>query len=200
VASYSFKPGRLIALFPFALAVLAGVQSGRLLLALVTPQGPAGTPVSRSLSDPPAAFAGDFDPFSRAQAVTGSATITALPIKLHGTRLDAATGRGFAIIATPDGLQSSFAVGEVIMPGAKLIAVARDEVTIDRGGAKERLFLDQSVVAPPPGIGPASPSMPGASVPQPSGAAAASQTIIAPSSGEPVPAMPKAPSSQEMAP
>ena len=43
--------------------------------------------------------------------------------RFYGIRQDQASGRGAAIIATPDGLQRSFAVGEEIVPG----------VTLDRG-------------------------------------------------------------------
>jgi general secretion pathway protein C len=79
---------------------------------------------------------------------SGNAVITSLPLKLYGVRLDEATGHGSAIIATPDGVQQSFAVGDELIPGIRLKSVARDNVTIDRGGSAEQLFLDQSVLAP----------------------------------------------------
>ena len=63
-------------------------------------------------------------------------------------REDRATGRGSAIIALPDGTQSSYGVGEEIMPGVTLTAVAADGVTISRNGVMEQLFLDQSQPAP----------------------------------------------------
>ena len=71
-------------------------------------------------------------------------TVTALDLKLFGIRSDQASGRGSAIIATPDGRQQSYAVGEEILPGVTLDAVAFDNVTILRGGAREQIFLDQS--------------------------------------------------------
>ena len=42
------------------------------------------------------------------------------------------------------------------MPGVVLESVAFDNVTIDRGGTSEQIFLDQSTPAPapPPGGGP----------------------------------------------
>ena len=70
--------------------------------------------------------------------------VTALNIQLFGTREDRATGRGSAIIATPDGRQTSFLVGEEIMPGVMLTGVGFDHVTITRGGVAEQLFIDQS--------------------------------------------------------
>jgi general secretion pathway protein C len=63
---------------------------------------------------------------------------------LLGTRVDAASGRGSAILATPDGQQKSVGVGEEIMPGVRLAAVEFESVTLDRGGAREQLYIDQS--------------------------------------------------------
>jgi general secretion pathway protein C len=78
--------------------------------------------------------------------------VTSLNLKLYGVSENRATGRGSAIIAAPDGLQRSFAVGEEVMPGVTLVGVSFDGVTIDRGGTREQLYLDQSpaatVVAP----------------------------------------------------
>ena len=54
------------------------------------------------------------------------------------------SGRGSAIIALPDGVQASFLVGEDVLPGVRLKTVVFDEVTLDRGGTSESLFLDQS--------------------------------------------------------
>jgi general secretion pathway protein C len=125
---------------------LVAVQAARLIWVLVTPAGPVGappTPASKGNGS-----IGGFDPFFRLQAPATSNAVTSLPLKLFGTRRDSATGQGFAIIASLDGVQSSFAVGETIMPGVKLSGVGSDEVTIDRGGVQEKLFLDQSVPAP----------------------------------------------------
>ena len=67
-------------------------------------------------------------------------------------REDRATGRGSAIIALPDGRQQSFAVGDEIMPGrARWPQVGFDNVTINRGGTPEQIFLDQSTPAPAAG-------------------------------------------------
>ncbi|KAK0350491.1 hypothetical protein LTR94_028819, partial [Friedmanniomyces endolithicus] len=59
-----------------------------------------------------------------------------------------AMGRGSAILAGPDGVQRSVSVGEEIQPGVTLKAVAFDHITIDRGGATEDLYLDQSDAPP----------------------------------------------------
>src|SRR3546814_17326419 len=58
-------------------------------------------------------------------------------------RLNEGSGMGSAIIENPDGMQSSFAVGDAILPGVVLKAVAFDHVSIDRGGAAEQIFIDK---------------------------------------------------------
>ena len=109
----------------------------------------------------PAAFAA-FDPFFRLDRTGGQpAVITSLSLTLHGVRADRVSGRGAAIIGLPDGSQSSYAVGDEIMPGAVLASVAFDSVTIRRNGANETLYLDQSSAAPI-AAAPSTPSAPAA--------------------------------------
>ncbi len=156
---------RLIALLPhktlysaveLALLALLAVQGARLIWAVVTPVGPLGN--WRASAASPAGSAAEmlrgFDPFFRLDATAPgaapSATVTPLALTLFGTRLDGATGRGSAIIATPDGVQGSFSVGAEIMPGVTLKSVAFDHITLTRGGVDEDLFIDQSGGAPPP--------------------------------------------------
>src|SRR6185503_2192008 len=86
----------------------------------------------------------EFDPFFRLSGAAAPAIVTSLSLKLYGVTEDRATGRGSAIIALPDGTQRSFAVGEEIMPGVALAEVGFDNVTIDRAGVREQIFLDQS--------------------------------------------------------
>lgn len=136
------------------LSVLA-LQVARLLLTLVTPVGPIGDwrPDGGAAAASPSILA-TFDPFFRLSANPGAAVVTGLDIKLFGIRADQASGRGSAILGLPNGVQSSVAVGEEIMPGVTLKAVAFDHVTILRGAAEEQVYLDQSqpatVVSPPP--------------------------------------------------
>lgn len=144
-----------------ALIVLLAIQCARLVWAAFAPLGPIGNWSMATAATDATALA-RFDPFFRLAPVTGPAVVTSAPVKLFGVRLDQATGRGSAIIATPDGVQSSFAVGDAIMPGLILKAVMLDHVTIDRGGLVEQLFLDQSVAAPvaQPGAAPPAGAMP----------------------------------------
>lgn len=165
-----------------ALLALLAVQGARLVWAVVTPVNPLGN--WRASAATPIGSAAEmlrgFDPFFRLDApapgVVPSATVTPLSLILFGTRLDSATGRGSAIIATPDGVQGSFSVGAEIMPGVTLKTVAFDHITLTRGGVDEDLFIDQSGGTPasPPVSGESSGVLSG---PPPSGGGAAPVTL-----------------------
>ena len=134
-----------------ALLSLLALQCARLAWALVTPVSPIGEwkiPAVLGGTLPASLALGDFDPFFRLQAA-GPATVvvTSLAIKLFGIRVDRASGRDSAILSTPDGVQSSYAVGDEIMPGVRLAGVREDGVTLSRNGQREQIFLDQSVPA-----------------------------------------------------
>jgi general secretion pathway protein C len=140
-----------------ALMAALAVQCARFVWVLATPVTPLGdwrpaAPVVAG-SD----ILGSFDPFFRLGGNAAQpATVTALQLTLFGTRIDEAMGGGSAIIAGPDGIQQSVAVGAEIQPGVRLRSVAFDHVTIDRGGVAEDLFLDQSGAVTPvtPGASP----------------------------------------------
>lgn len=142
------------------LALLAGlaVQTARLAWTVLTPVGPLGDwrPAAPVVAGIPADALASFDPFFRLEGDAGPATVTSLQLTLFGTRIDEAQGGGSAIIAGPDGVQQSVVVGEEVAPGVRLKAVAFDHVTLDRGGAEEDLFIDQSRPATP-----ATPAVPG---------------------------------------
>lgn len=157
------------------LALMAGlaVQCARLIWTIATPVSPLGEwrPAGVVLPGSAASILSGFDPFFRLGAPAGQpAAVTSLQLTLFGIRLDEATGRGSAILAGPDGVQNSVGVGEEVQPGVRLKAVAFDHVTLDRGGATEDLFLDQSGATPPP--------------PQPGAAPAAGGAV--PAAGVPV--------------
>ena len=164
------------------IAALA-VQGARLVWTVATPVSPLGDwrPAAAALPGSPFDILTGFDPFFRLSGEAGSGPgagqVTSLRLTLYGTRIDEASGRGSAIIAGADGIQQSVAVGGEVAPGVKLKAVAFDHVTLDRGGAAEDLFLDQSgQVAPVQPGAPAPGAPPGAaptSVPAPAAAAAA---------------------------
>ncbi|WP_137785710.1 type II secretion system protein N [Sphingomonas sp. 3P27F8] len=139
----------IILLFAFA------VQVARLAWGLVTPVGPLGEwhPASPTIPAVPMEALRGADPFYRAggQADGAPAVVTSLRLTLFGTTTNEVTGRGSAILSGPDGVQKSVAVGEEVIPGVQLKEVAFDHVTIERGGVREDLFLDQSGTAASPG-------------------------------------------------
>lgn len=146
------------------LLALLALQCARLIWVLLTPLGSFGSWEGQQAQYPSVAarqslFA-SFDPFFRGgpQAASGG-VVTSLALTVYGIRLNEGSGLGSAIVAGPDGVQNSFAVGEEIMPGVRLKAVAFDHISIDRGGAEEQLFLDQSQPAPsaPAGMAAGSP-------------------------------------------
>lgn len=141
----------LLSLTEIALLALLALQSARLVWAVVTPLGPLGDwrPVQGpDIDRARAVLSSGFDPFFRMGRAGGPAIVTSLQLKLFGVRVDEATGRGSAIIAGPDNVQTSYPVGEAIQPGVTLKSVSYDSVVISRGGAEETLFLDQSGAAP----------------------------------------------------
>lgn len=127
-----------------ALLGLLAWQCAQLVWALVTPVGPLGDWRRDTVAAPSPAVFATFDPFFRLSQTGGPVIVTGLNLKLFGVREDRASGRGSAIIGLPDGRQASYAVGEEILPGVTLSAVAFDNVTIRRGSSEEQLFLDQS--------------------------------------------------------
>ncbi len=146
-ASYLY--GWLWALLALAL-ILAAV---RLIWTVITPVSPYGDwqPAGAETIDPSARamlFA-RFDPFNRTSAPEpgGTIDITSLQLTLYGIRINQASGAGFAIIGGEDGVQNYYSVGEEVMPGVTLAEVAFDFVVLSRNGAKESLYLDQSIPA-----------------------------------------------------
>jgi general secretion pathway protein C len=148
-----------------SLVALGVVQFG---YALAVAPGPVGiwqAPAARTSADP-AALA-RFDPFfrARATAATGEMALSDLDLVLMGTRVDKASGRGSAILALDATRQESFGVGDEVIPGVRLVEVAFDSVTLDNGGQREQLFLDQSgplPVSSAPISGPPAASQPAA--------------------------------------
>ncbi|GGI91525.1 hypothetical protein GCM10007973_29760 [Polymorphobacter multimanifer] len=142
-------PAQILRGAELALLLLAGLLLARLGWALLTPAGPFGTPrgaPALAAIDP--AALGRFDPFFRTRAEAAPAAVSNLDLTLVGTRVDGASGRGSAILVLPDDTQASIGVGEEIVPGVRLVAVAFDSVTLDNGGNREELFLDQSGPVP----------------------------------------------------
>lgn len=136
-------PNVVLALLALGLAV----QGARLFWAVLEPIGAVGkwSVPSLTAGSWPKSGGQAFNPFSRAGSGPVVSTVTPLSLKLFGIRLNGQSGIGSAIIATPDGVQSSFTTGDMILPGTTLKRVAFDNVVIDHGGREEVIFIDQSV-------------------------------------------------------
>ena len=147
------------------LIALLAVQCARIIWAVATPLGPVGPwrPATGAVAFDETLLT-RFDPFFRLPGSTVPGVVTNLSVKVFGIRLNQASGQGSAIIETPDGVQSSFAVGDEVLPGVKLKSVAFDSITLDRGGAPEQVFLDQSVAAPVPQPGDAATAVAGSAL------------------------------------
>jgi general secretion pathway protein C len=124
------------------------VQAVRLIWALMVPLSLLGAWQPKGAEIMPfaqrTAVFSAFDPFFRgANSGPAAANVTSLALVLYGISMNGATGGGSAIIAGEDGVQNSYAVGDEVVAGTRLVAVAFDHVELERGGARESLFLDQ---------------------------------------------------------
>ncbi|MEP2989913.1 MAG: type II secretion system protein N [Parasphingorhabdus sp.] len=140
--------------YPFLLgllAILLLIQVIRLIWTVVTPLGPVGDWKANEVQVLPPqsrlSLFSSFDPFFRSNSGAQSEVVTSLQLTLYGIRQNTGSGLGSAILAGPDGVQDSYAIGEEIQSGVTLDAVNFDHVVLDRGGVKETLYLDQSVPA-----------------------------------------------------
>jgi len=131
-----------IALELVVLLVLA-VQIARLVWIVAAPPPPIATraaPVQRAI-DPK--ILATFDAFGSAGASSrvGGAAASVEGFRLFGVRQT--DGGGAAIIAGPDGVQKSYAVGETIADGVTLASVAADHVELSRAGARMTLSFPE---------------------------------------------------------
>jgi general secretion pathway protein C len=145
-AGHWLAPSALLVGVETLLLLGLGVAVAGLAFAILTPVGPIGAWAApqNAAHAGDATVIGSFDPFFRGGSEPEAARVSTLSLTLLGTRVDMISGRGSAIIATPDGVQSSFLVGETIAPGVTLKAVGFDEITLASSGGDEKLFLDQS--------------------------------------------------------
>lgn len=128
-----------------ALMALAAYALAALIWASIVPIGAFGDWKGSAVLPPPPRqdFAG-LDPLFGFQTSGGPMVVSDSGLELFGLRMDRASGRGSAILATEGEPQQSFDVGEEVAPGVILQAVEADHVVLSRGGAEEVIFLDQS--------------------------------------------------------
>lgn len=155
------------------LAALIATLLAALAWSIVTPVSPLGDwrPAGVRVIPAPAraTLFASVDPFNRAPAAPATATaqqpgtVTSLALVLFGTR-SSPGGTGSAIIAGADGLQQVYRVGTKVMDGVTLAEVAFDHVVLERNGARELLYIDQSGAVPdaaaPPRAVPSGPIVP----------------------------------------
>jgi len=129
---------RLFAAVEAALAATLAWQAAALFWILLSPQTPVPLGPVASRSDGLAVLT-RFDPFFRSAPAAMSEAV-AQAFRLHGVRAGDG-GAGSAILGGPDGLQTSFAVGDEVAPGVRLDSVADDHVVLARGGARTSLYF-----------------------------------------------------------
>lgn len=87
------------------------------------------------------------DPFFRASGLQATQTAAAAPatdLQLFGTLASQGSSPGSAILGAGENEQKSFAVGEEVAPGVKLVAVHFDRVVLDRGGTAQTIYMPGS--------------------------------------------------------
>jgi len=118
------------------LLVLLAVQAARLVWIVVTPGGPYGEAPSISRIDlSPLTVFNPFQPRGESDAAAPDT-----PFRLYGVR--AGVPDETAILAAGDGPQRVYRIGEEIVPGTSLAAVATDHVVLSRGVREFRIDLD----------------------------------------------------------
>lgn len=116
-------------------------QAARLAWTFAAPASPAPAPAISARPPADTAVLASFDAFGASGAGPSSAAAGAQGaegLRLFGVRSGGADG-GSAIIAGSDGVQKSYSVGETIVEGVTLAAVAADHVELSRGGARSTL-------------------------------------------------------------
>ncbi len=155
------------------LLALLAVQAAQFFWTVATPLGPVGRwlpPTPAALPDTAQrALLASFDPFSAAATATTQPAPIVTGLTLFGTRMSLGGAPGSAIIAGEDGVQISYAVGEKVAPGLRLLSVGFDFVLLGGEGTEQRLAMEGSEEP--------SAAVPGAGTPA---AAAASGTRLTP--------------------
>ncbi|WP_372520043.1 type II secretion system protein N [Brevundimonas sp.] len=161
-----------------AIAVLILIQLVRLVLLFMAPN--IGARAAEVVTAPDTGVLSRFDAFFHTGERSSLAEITnagSEQLRLFGVRAGAGGG-GSAILGLPDGTQLSVGVGEEVLPGLVLRAVAEDHVTVARGSSVSRIDFGEVPVGaasvPPP------PATPQVVAPPPPAPAAAEAAVIDP--------------------
>lgn len=134
-------PGRRIILaLEVVLVIGLAAQAARLVWTFAAPVSAVSTPAKSPRPPVDLSVLARFDAFGVARGAGGSAIEG---FRLFGVRTGG-VGGGSAIIAGPDGVQKSYAVGEAVADGVTLASVAADHVELSRGGARVTLSFPES--------------------------------------------------------
>lgn len=131
----------------FLLALIA-IQLARLAWVVATPVGPFGewrpAPARLLSKQAQESVLSSVDPFFRPGAMETSAggESLSLDLQLFGVRQSQGDLPGSAILGPADGEQQSLSVGDEVAPGVKLAAVAFDHVVLERGSARQTLYME----------------------------------------------------------
>lgn len=132
---------RLITLLEIALVLLLAGQSARLVWVVAAPSPLLSSSAKAARFPIDLGVLARFDAFGAAGATAGGTVGEGL--RLFGVR-SGGPGGGSAIIAGPDGVQKSYAVGEAVADGVTLVSVAADHVELARGGARATLSFPEA--------------------------------------------------------
>lgn len=162
------RPGEgrwLIGAVEFGLVLLIAFLAARLFWTIFEPMPAIEAPPPSAVARPAPIAVGNPFRTAGAPAAVDSPGVAALggtnlSLVLRGTWLD--PERASAVIATPDGKQKTYFVGDAICCGATLAEVFRDKVIISRDGMREALHLPTKQDKPY-----TPPSLPSASAPPP---------------------------------
>lgn len=160
-----------------AIAALILIQIVRLVLLFMALD--TGARAAEAVTVPDTGVLSRFDAFFHTGERSSLAEITnagSEQLRLFGVRAGAGGG-GSAILGLPDGTQLSVGVGEEVLPGLVLRAVAEDHVTVARGSSVSRIDFGEVPVGaasvPPP---PSTPQV--VAPPRPAPAPAASEAAV----------------------
>jgi len=133
---------RVVMALEIILLLVVATQGARLIWIVATPTLPIAAPVAIQKSRADLGVLASFDAFG----VSGGAGASpggqaGGEFRLFGVR--AGGSGGSAIIAGPDGVQKSFAVGEQVADGVVLAVVASDHVELSRDGARSTLSFPE---------------------------------------------------------
>ncbi|MCY1646227.1 type II secretion pathway protein C [Caulobacter sp. SL161] len=136
------SPGpRLILALEILVVLVLAAQAARLLWVFAAPVGAVSAPARAPRPPVDLSVLARSDVFGATGGAAGGSAIDGF--RLFGVR-SGGPGGGSAIIAGPDGVQKSYAVGETIADGVTLASVAADHVELSRGGARATLSFPVS--------------------------------------------------------